>query len=168
MGRKSKILYYSVLFVNLGCFVLDLIPGINFPFFRVSFAVSLMLIGLLLIVRAASLKLDSSLFIGTILLLFGILNMLLYFGQTYDFLTVKLLVPYYLFAMAFAGLVTGLYFKDKLQFKICALFFGFGAITLLFSFNLLKLGWYVGIMVAWFILYFIANLIIFKKRSNNG
>ncbi len=168
MGRKSKILYYSVLFVNLGCFILDLIPGINFPFFRVSFAVSLILIGLLLIVRSANLKLDSSLFIGTILLIFGILNMMLYFGQTYDFLTVKKIVPYYLLAVSFGSLVTGLYFKDKLQFKICILFLGFGIITGLFSFNLLKLWWYVGIMIAWFILYFIVNLIILKKRSSNG
>jgi hypothetical protein len=72
MGRKSKILYYSVLFVNLGCFVLDLIPGLNFPFFRVSFAVSLMLIGLLLIARSVMLKLDSSMFFGVVIFLFGL------------------------------------------------------------------------------------------------
>ena len=56
MGKKSKILYFSVLFVNLGCFGLDLIPGINFPFYRISFAVSLMLIGLLLITRAITIE----------------------------------------------------------------------------------------------------------------
>lgn len=164
MGKKSKILYYSVLFVNLGCFILDLIPGLNFPFFRISFAISLMLIGLLLIVRSINLKLDSSLFIGTLLFLFGVLNMLLYFGQTYDFLTVKLIVPYYLFAISVASLVTALYFKDKLQFKIFILFLGFGLITLLFSYNLLSLWWFVGIMVSWFVAYFVTNLVLFRKR----
>ena len=73
MGKKSKILYYSVLVVNVICFILDLLP-INFPFFRISFALSLMLIGLLLFSRAITLKLDSSMFIGTLLFLFGVLN----------------------------------------------------------------------------------------------
>lgn len=164
MGKKSKILYYSVLFVNLACFILDLIPGINFPFFRISFAVSLMLIGLLLITRAITLKIDSSLFIGSLLFLFGVLNMLLYFGQTYNWLTVASIVPYYLFAVTISSLVTGLYFKDKLQYKICILFLGFGLITLLFVEKLLILGWYIGIMIAWFVAYFVANLLIFKKR----
>lgn len=165
MGKKSKILYYSVLFVNLACFILDLIPGINFPFFRISFAVSLMLIGLLLITRAVTLKLDSSMFIGTLLFMFGVLNMLLYFGQLYEWLSVKQIVPYYLFAVAIAGLATGLYFKEKIQIKLFVLFLGFGGITLLFVQNLLILGLYIGLMVAWFVLYFIVNIILAKKRS---
>ena len=163
MGKKSKILYYSVLFVNLACFILDLIPGINFPFFRISFAVSLMLIGFLLITRAITLKLDSSLFIGVLLLCFGILNMLLYFGQTYNWLTVKQIVPYYLFAISLSSLITGLYFKEKLQLKLFILFLGFGIITLLFVLNLLNLGWYIGIMIAWFVLYFIFNTVVSKR-----
>ena len=163
---KSKILYYSVLFVNLGCFILDLIPGIKFPFFRISFAVSLMLIGLLLLTRAVTLKLDSSMFIGVLLFLFGVLNMVLYFGQTYNWITTFQIVPYYLFAVSLANIVTGVYFKDKLQMKLFFLFLGFGIITLLFSFNLLKLWWYVSVMIAWFVIYFISNLVIFKKRSH--
>lgn len=168
MGRKSKILYYTVLFVNLGCFVLDLIPGLNFPFFRVSFAVSLMLIGLLLVARAVMLKLDSGMFIGVLLFLFGVLNMLLYFGQLYNWLTVRIIVPFYLFAVAISSLITALYFKDKLQLKLFILFLGFGGITLLFSYKMIGLWWYVGIMVGYFILYFIVNLVMFKKRSRNG
>lgn len=164
MGKKSKILYYSVLIVNILCFILDLLP-INFPFFRISFALSLMLIGSLLFSRAITLKLDSSMFIGTLLFLFGVLNMLLYFGQTYNWLTVFDIVPYYIFSVALSNIVTGLYFKEKLQLKLFVLFLGFGIITLLFSQKLLILGWYIGLMVAWFVLYFITNLVIFKKRS---
>lgn len=165
MGKKSKILYYSVLIVNIACFVLDLIPGITFPFFRISFAVSLMLIGLLLFNRAVTLKLDSSMFIGTLLFEFGVLNMLLYFGQTYNWLTIIQIVPYYIFAVAVANIITGLYFKDKLQLRLFFLFLGFGLITLLFAENLLILGWYIALMVVWFIGYFIVNTILFKKRS---
>ena len=164
MGKKSKILYYSVLFVNLSCFILDLIPGINFTFFRISFAVSLILIGLLVITRAVTLKLDSSMFIGALLLQFGVLNMLLYFGQVYSWLTTSTIIPYYIFAVSIACFATGLYFKEKLQLKLSALFFGFGVITLLFSLKLLLLGWYVGIMIAWFVLYFVINIALARKR----
>jgi len=164
MGKKSKILYYSVLLVNITCFILDLIPGLNFPFFRISFAVSLMLIGLLLITRSVSLKLDSSMFIGVLLFLFGALNMILYFGQIYNWLTTLGIVPYYLFAVSVASLATGIYFKEKIQLKICVLFLGFGLITLLFAQDLLILGWYIGLMIAWFAVYFIVNIVLFKRR----
>lgn len=167
MGKKSKILYYSVLIVNLTCFILDLIPGIKFPFFRISFAVSLMLIGLLVISRAVTLKLDSSMFIGTLLFLFGVLNMISYFGQNKG-MAISQIVPYYLFAVSIASLATGLYFREKLQFKICILFLGFGLITLLFVQKLLILGLYIGLMVAWFVVYFVVNIILFKKGVGNG
>ena len=104
-------------------------------------------------------------FIGTLLFIFGVLNMLLYFGQLYEWLSVKQIVPYYLFAVSLAGLVTGLYFKEKLQIKLFVLFLGFGGITLLFVQNLLILGLYIGLMIAWFVLYFIVNIILAKKRS---
>ena len=168
MGKKSKILYYSVLIVNVLCFLLDLIPGIKFTFFRISFAVSLMLIGLLLLARAVKLKLDSSMFIGIILFWFGVFNGLQYFAIVLDWvwLTTLRIVPYYLFSISFASLVTGIYFKHKLQLKLFVLFLGFGTITLLFSLKLLGLWWYVGIMVVWFVAYFVLNLAIFKKRSS--
>ena len=165
MGKKSKILYYSVLIVNVLCFVLDLIPGLDFPFFRISFALSLMLIGLWLVTRAVTLKLDSSFFIGVLSFLIGCLNMLLYFGDIYHFLTTMQIIPYYLFAVALSSLLTSLYFKDKLQFKIFILFLGFGVICLLFVKNLLILRWFIVLMIAWFVVYFITNLVIFRKRS---
>jgi len=164
MGKKSKILYYSVLLVNVICFILDLLP-INFPFFRISFGVSLILIGLLLIARAVNLKIDSSLFIGVILLLFGMLNLLLYFGQTHFGLNSNELWPYYLFAVSISSLITFIYFKDRLQFKICVLFLGFGLITLLFVRHLLILWVYIVLMVVWFIVYFIVNTIIYKRSK---
>ena len=162
MGKKSKILYFSVLLVNVVCFILDLLP-INFPFFRISFGVSLILIGLLLIVRARMLKLDSSLFIGTLLFLFGGLNLFLYFGQLYLGIDMNQLWPYYLFAVAISSLVTFLYFKDRLQFKIFLLFVGFGLITLLFVRGLIVLWLFITLMIVWFILYFIVNTIVYKR-----
>lgn len=164
MGKKSKILYYTVLFVNIVCFILDLLP-INFPFFRISFATSLVLIGLLLFVRAITLKIDSSMFFGVVLFCCGVLNFVLYFGQIYWALDINQLWPYYLFAVALSSFITFLYFKDKLQFKLFVLFLGFGLISLLFVQSLLNLGWFIGIMVAWFVLYFAVNIIVFKRRK---
>ena len=163
MGKKSKILYFSVLIVNIACFILDLLP-IPFPFFRISFAVSLVLIGAMLFVRAVTLKLDSSMFFGTVLFLCGVLNFVQYIGQRFN-LDPNQLWPYYLFAVALASLITALYFKDKLQFKIFVLFIGFGLITLLFVQKLIVLWLYIVLMVLWFVVYFIVNTIIFRKRS---
>lgn len=167
MGKKSKILYFTVLIVNIVCFILDLLP-INFPFFRVSFAISLILIGLLLSVRAFTLKIDSSLFFGIVLFICGILNLVLYFGQAYFALNINHMWPYYLFALAIASLITGLYFKEKLQIKLFVLFLGFGIFTTLFVYGLLFLWLYITLMVVWFIGYFVVNILISKKRSNNG
>ena len=164
MGKKSKILYYTILLVNVLCFILDLLP-INFPFFRISFALSLVLIGLLLIIRAVYYKIDSSLFCGMLLFGCGVINFVLYFGETYFNLNPNQLWPYYFFAVALASLITALYFKDKLQIKLFILFLGFGAICLLFVQNLITLLWFIISMVAWFILYFIVNIILFKRRK---
>ena len=109
MMRKSKILYYSILFVSLACFVLDLI--FNFEFFRISFGASLILMGLWLIVRAFSHKIDSGLFLGITLLGFGALNLTGYFLNRYLNFDKNGLWPYYLFVLSLASLVTGLYFK---------------------------------------------------------
>lgn len=165
MGKKSKILYYSVLIVNLVFFILDLLP-INFPFFKISFGVSLMLIGLLLIVRSANFKIDSSLFFGGILLMIGVLNLVGYFGVRYFALDLNELWPYYVLSVSFGGLITYICFKDKLQFKLFMLFLGFGLITLLFVRQLVVLWLYVVLMVLWFIGYFIVNTIVYKRGKN--
>ena len=168
MGKKSKILYYSVLIVNIVCFILDLTP-INFPFFRISFAVSLILIGILLIVRAFSLKLDSSMFFGVVLFICGILNFMLYFFQVYYDVDVNQFWPYYLFAVSIASLCTACYFKDKLQLKLFVLFLGFGLISLLYVQKLINLWWMIGLLIVWFVGYFIVNIVLSKKRrKDNG
>ena len=164
MGKKSKILYISVLLVNILCFILDLLP-IPFPFFRISFALSLCLIGALLFARAVTLKLDSSMFFGTVLFLCGVLNFVQYFGVTYFTLDINQLWPYYIFAVAVGCLVTGIYFKTKTQLKIFVLFLGFGLVTLLFVQKLIVLWLFITLSIVWFVVYFVANIIIFKKRS---
>ena len=166
MGKKSKILYWSCLVVNLVCFVLDLLPlPTEIAVFRFSFPATLILIGLLLISRAITLKLDSSMFIGIILFFLGGLNAFSYIGQITFGLDINQLWPYYLFAISLASLATGIYFKDKLQYKLFVLFLVFGLITLLFVQKLIVLGWYIALMALAFVVYFTINIMLNKKRG---
>ncbi|MBR1988326.1 MAG: hypothetical protein IKA36_04715 [Clostridia bacterium] len=167
MGKKSKILYFSILGVNLVCFILDLLP-INFPFFRISFSVTMMLIGALLIARAVTLKLDSSMFLGIAFFLCGLLNGLLYFGGVYFGWSANEFWPYYIFAFSFASLCTAIYFKEKVMLKVFLLLLGFGAITLLYSLGIIKFWLMITLLIVWFVLYFTFNTLVHKKRSNNG
>ena len=165
MGKKSKILYFSCLIVNIICFILDFLP-IDFEFFRISFPVTLILIGLWLMVRAFSLKIDSSLFIGTAFFLCGIINFVLFLLDKFQKLKMyNQSWPYYLFALAIASLITAIFFKDKLQAKLFVLFLVFGLILLLFVQNLLNLWWTIGLSVAWFVIYFAINIIVYKRRK---
>lgn len=169
MGKKSKILYFTLLLVNIICFVLDFLPlPVDINFFTYSFPASLILIGLLLIIRAFSLKIDSSLFIGIVSLLGGVLNILSKLGDKFWGWDVNQFWPYYLFAFALASLVTALYFKDKLQLKLFILFLGFGLIVLLFVKHLIVLWLFIVLMVVWFVGYFTINLILAKRRNING
>ncbi len=160
MGKKSKILYFSILGVNLACFVLDLLP-INFPFFRISFSITMMLIGTLLLARAVTLKLDSSMFLGISFFICGIFNGLMYFMD----LNQNMFWPYYIFAFAFASLCTSIYFKEKVMLKVFLLLLGFGAITLLFTLSIIKFWIMITLLVVWFVLYFVFNTLMHKRRS---
>ena len=76
--------------------------------------------------------------------------------------------PYYLFAFALASLVTAIYFKDKLQFKLFFLFLGFGLIVLLFVQHIIVLWLMIVLLVLWFIGYFTINLILAKRSKNKN
>lgn len=167
MGKKSKIFYYTLLIVNIACFLLELLPPPigDVAYFRYSFPVSLILIGILLIIRAINLKIDSSLFFGIIFMLIGVFNVVSYvFGVMK--IDVNILWPYYLFAISIASLITALYFKDKLQIKLFVLFLGFGAITALFVYKIITILWvFITLMIVWFVAYFVFNIIMAKRRK---
>ena len=153
MGKKSKIFYYSVLFVNVAFFILDWLPlNLPFAFFRISFPVSLTLIGILLIIRSVNFKIDSSMFFGVTLALTGTIDLIEKLSKN---ISTSHIWPYYLFAISIASLVTAIYYKDKLQTKLCVLFFGFGLISVLFANNLMPLWLFITLMIVWFVGYFV-------------
>ncbi len=169
MTKKSKILYYSCLIVNVVCFILDFLPGFqanNFEFFRISFPVTLIVIGIWLLVRAFSLKIDSSMFIGSALLLCGAIRLVVFLAKKFGgVLLGNLEWALYLFALSIASLVTAIYFKDKFQFKLCVLFLGLGLIVLLCVQNLIPLWLAITLAGVWFVLYFVLNIVMFKRRK---
>lgn len=163
MGKKSKIFYYSVLIVNVVFFILDWLPlNLPFAFFRISFPVSLILIGILLINRSVIYKIDSSMFFGVILALTGGIDLLEKLSKS---ITTWHVWPYYLIAIAVASLVTAICYKDKLQIKMFVLFLGFGLISIIFANNLIVLWLYIVLMVVWFVAYFVFNIIMAKRRK---
>lgn len=159
MGSKSKILYFTIMFVNVACFVLDLFRFTDFTFFMLSFGISLILIGLLLMIRGFSLKIDSSIFIGILIFICGILQLIAKF-RIFEFSQIW---PGYIFSAALASIVVSIYFKDKFQLKLFFLFLGLGIIGLLYVMKLYVIWWMIGLMLGWFVLYFIINLIMFRK-----
>lgn len=170
MGKKSKILYFSILIVNAVFFVLDLLPlSLSFSFFNFSFGVSLILIGILLIIRSVTYKIDSSMFLGSVMLFCGALNLFdhIFYTVSHQDLTVQT-IPYYLFGLAVSSLITALYFKAKIHFKLFILFMGFGFITLLHIRNLIPLWLMIVLMIVWFIGYFVVNILLAKRRDKNG
>ena len=163
MGKKSKIFYYSVLIVNVLFFILDWLPlSLPFAFFRISFPVSLTLVGILLIIRAVNYKFDSSMFFGVTLALTGTIDLIEKISKTIETIDTW---PYYFVAIAVASLITAIYFKDKLQAKLCVLFFGFGLISILFTNNLMPLWLFITLMIVWFVGYFAYNIIKAKRRK---
>ena len=163
MGKKSKIFYYSVLVVNVLFFVLDWLPlNLPFAFFRISFPVSLTLVGILLIIRAVNYKFDSSMFFGVTLALTGTIDLVEKLSKTIE---TSHTWPYYLIAISVASLITAIYFKDKLQTKLFTLFFGFGLISILFANNLMPLWLFITLMIIWFVGYFAYNIIKAKRRK---
>ena len=97
-------------------------------------------------------------------MLVGLLNGVSYIGNAYFGLDVNQLWPYYLFAIAIASFVTSVYFKDRLQGKLCVLFLGFGAITLLYIQKIILLWLFIVLMIVWFIAYFAFNVVQAKRR----
>jgi hypothetical protein len=73
--------------------------------------------------------------------------------------------PYYLIAVSLASLVTAIYYKDKLQMKLFALFLGFGLISIIYANNLIMLWLYIVLMIVWFVGYFTFNILKAKRRK---
>ena len=130
MKRKSSIFYVTTVGVAIACLILDLIfQDISFSFLGICFAITMLVYGLCLIVRGFRFKIDSSLFLGIIIFVFGVITTITYFTP-YTYLN---LWHYLLLGVSLASIVTGLHFKISTQKKLAIFFLGLFIIAFLYQ-----------------------------------
>lgn len=162
MNKKSSIFYITTVVVAIACLILDLIfPNNRFSFLGICFALTMLVYGLCLIVRGLRFKIDSSLFLGIIIFVFGIISTLTYFTP-YGYMH---LWHYILLVASVSSLITGLYFKSVTQKKWTILFLGLFVVALLFQLEVYK--WWIMLicMIGWVAVFIIANNIIISRRK---
>ena len=135
---------------------------ISFSFLGICFALTMIAYGLCLIIRGINFKIDSSLFLGVIIFIFGIISVMTYFTPwTYFDLWIYMLI-----GASLAHLLTGIYFKTKFHKKLSILFLIIFVIALLHNFELYNV-WIM--LVLWLITligFIIINNILFNRRNN--
>ena len=163
MNKRVNIFYITTVAVAVACLILDLIfPDNTFSFLGICFALTMLVYGLCLIIRGFSLKIDSSLFLGIVILVFGIISTMTYFTQ-WGYLD---LWHYILLGTSFASFITGIYFKANVQKRLAVLFLGAFVIAFLFQIDLYNIWVMLVGIVGWIIGFIIFNNII--SRRNNG
>ena len=154
MNKKSSIFYITTVVVAIACLILDLIfPNNRFSFLGICFALTMLVYGLCLIVRGLRFKIDSSLFLGIIIFVFGIISTLTYFTP-YGYMH---LWHYILLVASVSSLITGLYFKSVTQKKWTILFLGLFVVALLFQLEVYK--WWIMLicMIGWVAVFIISR-----------
>lgn len=162
MNKKTNIFYIVTVAVAIICLVLDLIfPNNTFSFLGICFAITMLVYGVCLIIRAFNFKIDSSLFLGIIIFAFGVISMMTYFTPWGYFD----LWHYMLLGISLASLITGMYFKVKFQKKLSILFLGLFVLAHLFQINLYK--WWILIIciIVWLIGFIVVNNILHDRRK---
>lgn len=161
--KRSNIFYISTVIVAIVCLVLDLIfPNNSFSFLGVCFAITMLVYGLLLILRGFQLKIDSSLFLGVIILVLGTISIIPHFTD-YRYAD---LWHYLLLGISLSSFVTGVYFKIKAHKNLAILFLGLFVLGLLFQLKIYK--WWIMLlsMLALVIVFIIFNNILHNRRNN--
>lgn len=162
MNKKTSIFYITTVAVAIVCLILDLIfQDLSFSFLGICFAITMLVYGICLIGRGFKFKIDSSLFLGIIIFVFGIISIMTYFTPWGYFD----LWVYILLGASISSLITGVYFKTNAQKKLSVLFLGLFLLALLHH-----IGWYnVWVMIAsWGILVFgfiIVNNMLLNRRK---
>ena len=162
MNKRTSIFYITTVAVAVICLILDLIfPNNTFSFLGICFALTMLVYGICLIIRGFNFKIDSSLFLGIVILSFGVISIMTYFTP-WGYLD---LWHYLLLGASLASIITGIYFKTNAQKKLAILFLGLFVLALLFQLDLYKV-WIM--FIAWFVWvvgFIIVNNILHNRRK---
>lgn len=162
MNKKTSIFYVTTVAVAIACLILDLIfDDLSFSFLGICFALTMLVYGLCLIIRGLRFKIDSSLFLGIIILVFGVISTMTSFTSWgyWD------LWHYLLFGTSAASFVTGIYFKIPAQKKLALLFGGLFVLALLSQIGLYKWWIMLTVMAVWTMGFIIVNNILHNRRK---
>ena len=162
MGKRTSVLYIATVIVAVACLILDLIfQDLPFSFLGICFSLTMLVYGMCLIVRGFRLKIDSSMFLGVIILSFGIISTIVDFTN-YGYLE---LLHYLLLGASLASFVTGIYFKSRGHKKLSILFVGLFIFVFLFKIGMYKWWIMLIILFAWCFGFMVVNNIL-HNRSN--
>lgn len=162
MKRKSNIFYISTVAVAIICLILDLIfRDISFSFLGICFAITMLVYGFCLVLRGFKFKIDSSLFLGIIIFIFGVVTTVTYFTP-YGYLD---LWQYLILAISLASLVTGLFFKINTHKKLSIFFLVIFIIAFLYQMNIYNIAIMFAAMAVCIIIFVIINNILYNRRK---
>lgn len=162
MKRKSNIFYISTVAVAIICLILDLIfRDISFSFLGICFAITMLVYGFCLVLRGFKFKIDSSLFLGIIIFVFGVVTTVTYFTP-YGYLD---LWQYLILAISLASLVTGLFFKINTHKKLSIFFLVIFIIAFLYQMNIYNIAIMFAAMAVCIIIFVIINNILYNRRK---
>lgn len=162
MNKRTNIFYITTVVVAIACLILDLIfPNNTFSFLGICFALTMLVYGFCLIVRGVRFKIDSSLFLGISIFVFGVISTMTYFTPWGYFK----LWHYLLLGMSLASFVTGIYFKTNVQKKLAILFLGAFVLAFLFQISLYNVWIMLILMAVWLMGFIIVNNILHNRRK---
>ena len=161
MHKKTSIFYITTVAVAIICLLLDLIfPNNSFSFLGICFAITMLVYGFCLVVRGFNFKIDSSLFLGIAIFVFGVISIMTYFTP-WGYLD---LWHYVFLGLSLASFVTGIYFKTNGQKKLALLFLGMFILAFLFQVNLYNIWIMFVTIIVWVLGFIIINNILHNRR----
>lgn len=160
--KRTSLFYIVTVAVAIACLVLDLIfQDISFSFLGICFSITMLVYGICLVIRGFNFKVDSSLFLGIIIFVFGIIGMLSTFTQ-WGYMQ---LWHYLILSASVSSLITGIYFKSWAHKKLAILFLVIFIIALCYqAFNLFNVWVMLGLVLVAFIAFIIINNILQSRR----
>lgn len=162
MKKRTSIFYITTVGVAIACLILDLIfQDISFSFLGICFAITMLVYGFCLIVRGFKFKIDSSLFLGVIIFVFGVVTAITYFTP-YGYLK---LWHYLLLGVSLASFITGIYFKISTQKKLSIFFLGLFIIALLYQLGVCGIAIMAISMIIYILGFILTNNILYNRRK---
>ena len=162
MNKKTNIFYITTVAVAIICLILDLIfQDLSFSFLGICFALTMLVYGICLIIRGFNFKIDSSLFLGIIIFVFGIISTITSFTDFGYFD----LWHYLLLGASLASVVTGIHFKINFQKKLSILFLGLFILAFLSQIDLYNVWIMLLAWGVWLIGFIVVNNILHNRRK---